>query len=612
MDILHAGLALVTTNPRGFAQKHLPASFSTAGEWPEAMNSRQLDGPFNPFRPRTIGPDGFEVGALSTNSAIYACINTVATASMEPPLEVWREAPVDSVTGEWSKLRRHKIRGLLKRPNPRYDNFVGTSCVGISMKQMTWLNQWFKHIDGNAYWYKVRLEHPVYGRVDELWPLDPSQVRPRNRNDELIDRGRWDLVRDPRRRVAEWYEYDPGISGRDPIKIDPENIIHFRLGVDPQDMRLGLGPVKQLAREVATDRMAGIFTHALLRNFSIPGLLVVPAEGTVEPEEAQQIKERMRSEFSGGNTGGIAVLSAGATVQQFGYDPERMTLAAIHRHCETRIASVMNVPAIVAQLGSGIDQSSQFSNFHEAREMFAEDTMLPIWTADGEALTDQLLPDFSTRDDERLGYDLDQVRALQQDVTAKYGRLQVAVKGGWLTANEARAAVGLPGIDLKDGQVPLTQGEDNRYNDLVAQGLVTLNEARESVGLPPVPGGEQLLSEFKARQGATNLQISQEGMRAAGIDPQQALTPPGPNRPPGSPIGAQGSKPGQEPRDNSRGATPPLPSEQGRQGANVTTPKTKSLWDVVAVLTEEEVFEMFQKAREAGTSILDVEYRSVE
>lgn len=607
MDILTAALSILTPQPEAFSKKYLPARFSTAGDWPSGMNHRQLDAPFNPAAGRVFGADGLEVAELGSNSAIYACINTIATAAMEPPLEVWREAPADSVTGEWTKMRRHRARDILKRPNRRYRGDGGEP-VGISIRQMTWLNQWFKHIDGNAYWLKVRMGHSVHGRVSELWPLMPSQVRPRNRNDKLIDNGRLDLVRPLAPGFVEWFEYDPGIPGREPITIDPENIIHFRLGVDPSDLRLGLGPVKQLAREIATDRMATVFTHALLSNFSIPGLIVVPSEGTVEPEEAMEIKQRMHAEFHGGRAGGIAVLSAGAKVEQFGYDPERMMLGVIHKHCEERIAAVMNLPAMVAQLGAGLEQSSQFSNFHEAREMFAEDTMLPIWTADGEAMTDQLLPDFSARDDERIGYDVDAVRALQTDVTAKYGRLQVAVKGGWLTANEARAAVGLPAIDVKEGQVPLTQGEDNRYNDLVVQGLVTLNEARESVGLGPVPGGDQLLSEFKARQGAANMQIAQDGMRSAGIDPAEAqagLAPPGPNRAPGDPAKPAGSKAGRAPQENVRGAEP-LAAETGRQGANVTNPKLKAFADLLATSSEQEVFDLFVKAQGLGVGVTDI------
>lgn len=496
----------------------------TVDQWPERLDVWSYTGAKNIAELVGRNRRGGDMYA-GFNSAIYACINTVATAYMEPPLVAQRliNNEDDPSQTRWATPARHTSRKLLRAPNR-----VGPDesyPVAIPMSQMCWLTQWWKHVDGTAYWLKVRSGHYLYGNVTALWPISPADmwpVGPKTSSGYEIPG-----IFPSAGNFIEYYAYNPGGILPEPMRIDPRNVIKFTLGVDPSNPRLGLGPVKYLAREVASDALATEFTNSLLGNSAIPGLIVVPAEGYVDADQAQEIKNRMRAEFSGGKQGGIAVLSAGAKVEQFGFEPDKMGMANIHKHCETRIAAVMNVPAIVAQLGAGIEQSAQFTNFHEAREMFAEDTMLPLWVSDALALTGQLLQDFSSRDDEQFIFDISEVRALQQDTSNLFARLQTAVRGGWMTANEARGRVGMGAIDKKKGQVPLTQGEDNRLNDLSAAGLITLNEARESVGLDPVPYGDVLIRD---------------------LAPAQVQTPPGQE---GSPLGN------------------PSPHPSGGQGGNV-------------------------------------------
>lgn len=531
------------------------------------------------------------------NSAIYACLNTVATAFREAVLDIYRENDSEGGRGEWQLVQQHPIRRLLRKPNQISDEREAPVALPISV--MGWINQWNKHVDGNSYWIKIRSGHPVYGNVIAVWPIPPymmTPVAPGEKDDPLKVRG---TITRPSQTWIDYYEYDPYPGVVKPQRIDPRNVVHFRLGVDPGNYRKGLGPVKMLAREIASDELADQFTNSLLRNSAIPGLIVVPEDGWVDDDVAQQVKARMREEFGNGNQGGIAVLSAGAKVEQFGFDPQSMSLLAIHKHCEERIAAVMNVPAIVAQLGAGLEQSAQFTNFHEAREMFAEDTMLPLWEADSDTLTAHLLSDFTSQTTLALRYDVTHVRALQQDQSQLYGRLQVGVKGGWLTANEARARVGLPPIDAKEQQVPLTQGEDNRFNIMVELGLVTLNEVRESIGLPPIEGGDVMLKD---------------------IPGAKTESPPGPE---GSPDGGLSPlSPGQEqaPLPGTRGAPEPVPSDR-RPGGDIPEPpsadetmnegsnivrRQKALELLEQVMTPDELLQLKREAKAAGLALVDV------
>ena len=66
----------------------------------------------------------------------------------------------------------------------------------------------------------------------------------------------------------------------------------------------------------------------------------------------------------------------------------------------------------------------------------------------------QLKPDFTDERDVLVAYDTSKVRALQEDRTQLFTRLDNAVKTGWVMPNEARAEVGLEPMEGGDEPMP--------------------------------------------------------------------------------------------------------------------------------------------------------------
>jgi HK97 family phage portal protein len=235
-------------------------------------------------------------------------------------------------------------------------------------------------------------------------------------------------------------------------KVDIANVIHFKLGLDDRDLRLGLSPIKRLIREIGTDEQVDKFTAALLKNYGAPGLVIIPGENVpMDAEKAELIRTQFRRKFGGENRGDVAVMSANTDIKQFGFSPEQMDIAILKQVPEERISAVIGVPAILAGLGAGLDRAT-YSNVKEAREMFTESRLVPDWKMDASKMTTSLKPDFSSDPRVFIGVDLTDVRALQEDEDRKYARLNIGVQGArpWITVNEARTDVGLPPIDGGD------------------------------------------------------------------------------------------------------------------------------------------------------------------
>jgi HK97 family phage portal protein len=346
------------------------------------------------------------------NSAVFACLQVIASSVGEPALRVYRQTPAGQVVVPTSPLG-----DLLAQPNPHFalDTLLGyvSTCL---------------HVTGNAYWRKLRAGDPETGNVVELWPISPARVEP------VTNPGSDDFI--------SFYRYTTG-QGR-PEEISPTNMVHFRYGIDDADHRLGCAPLQRLLREISSDEQATRYADRLLANLAINGLTLSfdKDSPSISQETADELKARVWAAYGGDNVGGVSVLSPGATLTALGFSPEQMDLKVLHRVPEERISAVLGVPAIVAGLGAGLDRST-FANFGEAREMFTETKLLPLWKSLAADLSLQLVPDFTTDRGTLLAFDTSEVRALADDQNELASRLKTLVEAGIISDNEARAEIGL-------------------------------------------------------------------------------------------------------------------------------------------------------------------------
>ena len=360
--------------------------------------------------PRTGFDYANEVNGYQS-AIIMACVNWIARTFPEAPLYL-RQRNKD---GSWDNLYEHSMLELLETPNPFYD--------GLLLQQATIVDF---TIDGNAYWRKIRSRA---GRVVQLWWIPSPLIEPK-----------WEPWRNT--EYITHYEYMPGgLIEEVPV----EDIVHFRNGLDPNNIRKGLAPLKSLFREVFTDDEAANMTAALLKNLGVPGVVISPKEGqSMGKEGAQDVKDWFKEMFTGDRRGEPLVMSGLTEVEQFGFSPQQMDLKALRRIPEERISGVLGVPAIVAGLGAGLDRST-FANFAEAREMAYESNMIPSQRIFGSVVKRQLLNEFE--DDIALwqvAYDLSEVRVLQEDEAKKAERISKMVLGGFVTVADAQRATKMP------------------------------------------------------------------------------------------------------------------------------------------------------------------------
>lgn len=346
------------------------------------------------------------------NSAVFACLRALADADSEAPLRVYRK-----IDGEFDPVENSPIEDLLDEPHPDLD-----------ILEIRWWISWVKNLCGNAYLLKVRSGDYVTGNVVELWPVNPRVMRPHTEqgSNNFID----------------WYEMD-SYDGKGIQEIPKENVIHFKMGTDPKDPRKGISPIQRLLREIAGDGEATRYQDAILRNFGAPGLVAtMPSETMLSPKQIEELKHDIERRFSGDRRGSVGVMTGGAKMEQFGFSPTEMNLKILHDQPETRIAAVMGVDPLVARLGVGLEQSSNYASSRQVRENFTELTVVPAWKRDGMKWTRGLAREFTQDRNVVILHDLSEVRSLQEDENEKAKRIIGLFAGGLVTREEGRRDLG--------------------------------------------------------------------------------------------------------------------------------------------------------------------------
>lgn len=228
--------------------------------------------------------------------------------------------------------------------------------------------------------------------------------------------------------------------------INKEDLIHWKFGRDTTDIRLGRSPITSVLREIAADNQASSTAYGLIKNGAIPSLIIGPDANEqavdLSPDDARQIKKKLREDFAGDQAGGIAVMSGAYKMDRVSYSPAELDLSEIRRLPEERIPAALGLNAMVLGLGAGLDRST-YSNYQQAQQQAWEDGMIPMLDSLCEILTISLLPDFNPKPGDYLSYDISSVKALKEDILENAERAALLFEKGIITRADAKRMINI-------------------------------------------------------------------------------------------------------------------------------------------------------------------------
>lgn len=249
----------------------------------------------------------------------------------------------------------------------------------------------------------------------------------------------------------DYYKYAP--NGGEGKKFEVDDIIHFRIGIDPDNPRRGYSALDSNHQEVASDNEATSYLLSILVNLGIVGAVISPKDNNTNFDEdtKTELEEYYSEKSTGDNRGKPLVLSTPTDIQKSAQSPEEIGLYKIRNVPEDRISSATGINPMVTGLTSGKDSQS-FSNFKEALGAAYDTVLIPLQEYIADKLNEELLPEFGLEDEFEFKWNYEEVRALQEDANKKAFRIIAQFEAGLITRDQALAGMGYPTIGGKDGE----------------------------------------------------------------------------------------------------------------------------------------------------------------
>lgn len=350
-----------------------------------------------------------EVGDMLDASVVMAPVMWLQRALPEARLAMRERLQ----GGKLEPVEEHPLLELIRSPNAYYGDIALWAGTIVDFA-----------IGGDAYWVKVR---DMSGTVRELWWIPAFMMTPKGSHDGT--------------EFLSHYEYRPG-TGTGKIDLDPSEVIHFRNGINPRDMRHGLAPMQAVIREIFADMESSNFVASLLRNMGVPGVVISPKAGSIPtPEDVEATKTWFQQTFSGDGRGGTLVMGAPTDVQPYGFNPQQMNLSEARDVAEERVCAALGIPAAIVGFGAGLQSTKVGATMEELRKLAWHNGVLPMGRALLDELQRSLLPDFEKgtgrggRGGRRLElyWDTDEVLALQEDENRQTERKLKELQAGAIT-----------------------------------------------------------------------------------------------------------------------------------------------------------------------------------
>ena len=358
-----------------------------------------------------------EVGDLIDASVVMAPVQWVQRALPEARLAVTQRGK----DGKVEDLIEQPMLALIQNPNPFYDDVA-----------LMWATVLSIMLDGNAYWRIVR---NGVGRPAELWYIPHWMMEPKWPDDGSV--------------FISHYRYTPG-GGVGPEDVPFEDVVHFRHGINPRNMRKGLSPLDPAIREIFGDLEASNFVAALLKNMGVPGVVISPKGGAMPtPQDVEATKAWFSQAFGGDNRGKPLVMGAPTEVQPYGFNPQQMNMSESRDVAEERVCALSGVPAAVVGFGAGLQATKVAATMTEMRKQAWENGVIPIGKLIAGELKRSLLPDFvgASQGVHDVVFDTSGVPAMQEDEDKKAERLNKMVTAGWVMVYDAKKAMGFDADD---------------------------------------------------------------------------------------------------------------------------------------------------------------------
>lgn len=235
------------------------------------------------------------------------------------------------------------------------------------------------------------------------------------------------------------YEYRSP-TGRK-FKINAPQVLHIRMGIDPDDQARGISPLASMVREIASDNLVSRYTAAVLLNFGAASVAMTP-EGdahSIDPGGWEDAVDALTRQMTGDMAGGIIAPNFPAKIQSIGTTPDDMAIETMGTIVVARICAAFGADPMALGMASS---NKTYANLAEALDATWRNCSQPMLMMIVSALERAVLHGAYGDYHLRLDLDTSGVAALIDDQAEKTKVTATAYQSGIITRAEARREIG--------------------------------------------------------------------------------------------------------------------------------------------------------------------------
>jgi len=352
--------------------------------------------------------------AQGYNSSVYvnALVSIIAESAASVP---WKVKVRSSRTETWEEAPDHPLQVALDEPNQ-------------FMTRRMLMERAAGHLllAGNAIWAKIR----VNGQVEELWPLNPDQIK---------------VVPDARNYISH-YEYGHGANKK---IIKPEDVLHF-MRTNYSTTYWGQGQLEVGMRLLDLSNKALDWENVVLSQQAIiPGIVGVKSK--ISDKQRQNLEEMMaKRRLGGADVGKDLIIGSDLTYQRLGANPAEMQSIESRKLNREDLCVLFRVPPPMI----GIYEDATLSNIEEAHKIFWRTRVIPFLGSLKDAVNLGLTPEFGDPETLYVEPDFTEVEALQDNFKEKADTAATLVRIGFkATAVNRRLNMGFNDDDIDDDRI---------------------------------------------------------------------------------------------------------------------------------------------------------------
>jgi HK97 family phage portal protein len=251
--------------------------------------------------------------------------------------------------------------------------------------------------------------------------------------------------------------------------VPTKDVFHIRY-LSVADSLIGLNPIEYLRNTLGLARAAEMYGGAFFANSALPGI-VIEVEGDLDPDETLALAKQWQAMHQGITQAHLpAVLTDGAKANAISITPDDAQFLATREFSQSEISGmIFRVPPHMIGI---VDRSTSWGTGIEQQELgFTRNTLGGYTRRLEEAFTALHPPGQYVR--------FDYNERLRGDKLSRYQAYSLGMLGGWLCADDVRAA---------EDEPPIPNGQGKNFmvavnSELLAQALQDLKTSKN----PPPP-----------------------------------------------------------------------------------------------------------------------------